>query len=96
MDSYGDDQVRLFVSSIFRLQMAMIGRIDDMLKLLYENLKGSKQHSSYSVLCKLCWSKIVNDERDTPDQILIGLRTHLIVLSHEQYKFCVYKSNEKR
>ena len=29
MDSYGDDQVRLFVSSIFRLQMAMIGRIDN-------------------------------------------------------------------
>jgi len=95
MNSYGDDQVRLFVSSIFRLHMAMIGRIDDTSKLLYEDLKGSKQHSSYSVLCKL-WSKIVNDERDTPDQILIGLRTHLIVLSHEQYKFCVYKSNEKR
>ena len=47
--------------------MAMIGRIDDTSKLLYENLKGSKQHSRYSVLCKLCWSKIVNDERDTPD-----------------------------
>ena len=28
-DSYGDDQVSFFVSSIFRLQMAMIGRIDN-------------------------------------------------------------------
>ena len=42
------------------------------------------------------WSKNVNGERNTPDRILIGLRTHLIVLSHEQYKFCVCKSSEKR
>ena len=72
MDSYGDDQVRLFVSTIFRLQMAMIGRIDDTAKLLSENLKENQQHPRYSILCQLCWSKNVNEERDAPDQILLG------------------------
>ena len=60
IDSYGDDEVRLFVSSIFRLQMATIGRIDDASKLLSENLKENQKHSRYSILCKLCSSKIVN------------------------------------
>ena len=74
MDTYdgGDNEVRLLVSSIFRLQMALIGRIDDASKLLSENLKANQQHPMYSILCKLCWSKNVNDERDAPDQILLG------------------------
>ena len=52
--------------------MAMIGRIDDTSKLLSENVKENQQHSSYSILCKIFWSKNVNDERDSPDQILLG------------------------
>jgi len=44
--------------------MAMIGRIDDTSKLLSENVKENQQHSSYSILCKIFWSKNVNDERD--------------------------------
>ena len=47
--------------------MTIIARIDDSSKFLYENLKENKQHSRYSTINKICWSKNVNEERDAPD-----------------------------
>ena len=71
MDRHENVEVRIFVSSIFRLKMMMISRIDDSSKLLSENLKENQQHSKYSILSRLCWSKNANEERDTPDHIFI-------------------------
>ena len=65
-------ELKLFVSSIFRLQMMTITIINDSSKLLADNMKENQQHSRYSIISRLCWSKNVNEERDTPDQILIG------------------------
>ena len=56
MDSYGEEQVRLFCIYL-QASMSMIGRIDDTSKLLSENLKENQKHSSYSILCKLCRSE---------------------------------------
>ena len=65
-------EVRLFLSTIFVFQMCMIARIDDSSKLRHEDIKMNPQHSNFSILARLCWSKNVSEERDAPDQILIG------------------------
>ena len=72
MEQYGDVEKRLFVSAVFRFQYAMIARIDDTAKFRLDDLKPNHQHSEFSILAKLCWSKNVNEERDAPDQILLG------------------------
>ena len=53
MDRHENVEVRHFVSSIFRLQMAMISIIDDSSKLLSNNLKINQQHPRYSIMSKL-------------------------------------------
>ena len=55
-------EFRLFVSSIFRLQLTTISIIDDSSKLLDDNMKENQQHSRYSIISRLCWSKHVNGE----------------------------------
>ena len=67
-----DVEVRLFLSSIFVFQLHLIARIDDSAKLKHSEIKMNHQHPNFSILAKLCWSKNVNEERDAPDQILIG------------------------
>ncbi len=49
----------------------MIARIDDTAKFYVEDLKANSQFD-FTVLAKMCWSKNVQDERDAPDQIVIG------------------------
>ena len=52
----------------------MGARIDDSSKALSCNLKPNPNETMnhLSVLTQLCWSKNVNEERDAPNQILIG------------------------
>ena len=52
----------------------MGARIDDSSKALSCNLKPNPNETMnhLSVLTQLCWSKNVAEERDAPDQILIG------------------------
>lgn len=76
-----DAEIRVFSSTIFVFQMCMIGRIDDCSKMKHEDIKKNHQHSEHTILAKLCWSKNVNEERDAPDQILIGaMNTHYCVI----------------
>ena len=72
MDRYENFEVRVFVLSIFILQMKMVAVIDDSSKLLSENLKENQHQSRYSIRSRILWSKIFNEERDAPDQIFIG------------------------
>ena len=69
MERFVDVEKRLFVSAIFRFQYSLIGRIDDTAKFKLDELKQNHQHTEFSILVKLCWSKNVNEERDAPDQI---------------------------
>ena len=52
----------------------MGARIDDSAKKLSNNLKLNADDSMkhLSLTSRLCWSKNVNEERDAPDQILLG------------------------
>ena len=74
MERFVDVEKRLFVSAIFRFQYSLIGRIDDTAKFKLDELKQNHQHTEFSILVKLCWSKNVNEERDAPDQILLGAK----------------------
>ena len=71
MEKHPDRPKRYFASAIFRFQYNMIGRIDDTCKCKVEDLKPNPQYS-FTLLATMCWSKNVMDERDAPDQILLG------------------------
>lgn len=81
MKNHGDPEVRLFVSTIFVFQFNMIARIDDASEMKHEDIKRSHDHSEYSILARLCWSKNIQEERDAPDQYLVGAQnTHYCIL----------------
>ena len=52
----------------------MGARIDDSSKKMWSNLKShpNERHSDYSLITKLVWSKNIFEERDPPQQILLG------------------------
>jgi hypothetical protein len=72
LEDLDDEESRCFASAIYRFQVAMVGRIDDCSKSESLNLKRNFQHSDYSIFTQMCWSKNVHEERDAPDQILLG------------------------
>ena len=69
----------------------MGGRIDDVSKFMWKNIKRhhNDKISPYAFLSKLCWSKNVHEERDTPYQIQFGAinskhcATHTMLLFKE-------------
>lgn len=71
IEKHPDRQKRYFASAAFRFQYNMIGRIDDTCKCKVEDLKPNTQYL-FTLLATMCWSKNVMDERDAPDQILLG------------------------
>jgi hypothetical protein len=65
------DNNRYALSALNRFQFHMIARIDDTAKFYVEDLKANTQFD-FTLLAKMCWSKNVQDERDAPDQIVMG------------------------
>ena len=49
----------------------MIGRLDDIMKMKFENLI-SNMNYNFALNVKICWSKNIIEERDSPVQIVIG------------------------
>ena len=74
IEAMDDDEMRLFLSAIFRYQYNMGARIDDSSKKMWGNLKKhtNDAHSLYALISQLCWSKNIFEERQAPDQILFG------------------------
>jgi hypothetical protein len=62
---------KYMIGSVLTLQWHLIARIDDMMKLKFDNLSASVHHSSV-LTCRMCWSKNISEERDAPDQIILG------------------------
>jgi hypothetical protein len=71
-----NEENRVFLSAYFKFQYNMIARVDDTAKFRLEHLKGFQQFPDFGVIARLCWSKNVMEERDAPDQILIGASDH--------------------
>ena len=59
------------VPAAVRFQYTMVARLDDTCQFKEEDLKSSPQFP-FALVCRMCWSKNVLEERDAPDQIILG------------------------
>ena len=84
--AYIDTLRRYQMPALCLFQFHMIGRIDDCCKLLKENL-GCNQQFPFVLTARLCWSKNIREERDSPTQILLGSMssTHCVLLALAAY-----------
>ena len=67
---------RHLYSSLFRFQLHMIGRIDDVSKTYVTNLVWNNNYP-HCLTAKLCWSKNVHTEVDCPFQVVMGANNPL-------------------
>ena len=71
LESYADDDRKYAVPATLKFQYNMIARIDDTANFECNDLMENAEFP-FALLCKMCWSKNVLEERDAPDQILLG------------------------
>jgi hypothetical protein len=71
LESLADDSMRYMYPTMFKFQFHMVARLDDTARLEKKDIKPCPEFP-FCLLCQLCWSKNVREERDAPDQILIG------------------------
>jgi hypothetical protein len=69
-NSNTDVDVKLGIPALFKFSLSMIARLNDSFRLKKTNLKLSSRNST--ITAKLSWSKNVREERDCPNQILLG------------------------
>lgn len=62
---------RFWLSAALTIQWQLICRVDDVMKLQFQNISGNLQHD-FTLFCRLSWSKNILDERECPDQIVLG------------------------
>jgi hypothetical protein len=82
-----NDNIRRFlVPCIIKMQYNMVARLDDVCELEMEDLKPNEQFT-FSLMVKMCWSKNIHEERDAPEQILLGAmdRRYCILLALAVY-----------
>jgi len=64
---------RYLYSAFFRFQVHLIARVDDVSKIFVADLRPHLRFH-FALVTKLCWSKNVMDERDCPNQIILGAK----------------------
>jgi hypothetical protein len=77
-----NDKERYLVPCVMNLQYNMIARLDDACELEFEDLKENEQFP-FAPLIQMCWSKNVHEERDAPEQILLGA---------QDWRYCILLS----
>ncbi|ETK73968.1 hypothetical protein L915_19155 [Phytophthora nicotianae] len=63
--------IKYLVSAVLTLQWHLIARIDDMMKMKFDSFSCSIHHPG-ALHCQLRWSKNISEERDAPEQIVLG------------------------
>jgi len=71
LETNHDIQLRYMVPASARFFYNMIARVDDTAEFKKEDLKPHTQFD-FALQVKMCWSKNIREERESPDQILIG------------------------
>ena len=66
-----DLKKKYMVPTALRFQFHMVARLDDICRFEEVDLKPNPQFP-FTLYAKMCWSKNVLEERDAPDQIVIG------------------------
>ncbi len=64
---------------ILSVQWQLIGRIDGVMKLKKSTMSFNLQYP-FSLMIKMCWSKNIQEERESPVQTLLGSMDPLICL----------------
>jgi len=64
---------RYTAAAYFIFQFNLIARLDDVMHFRYQDLTPSLEHP-FAIKSKMCWSKNVLEERDAPDQMLMGAK----------------------
>jgi hypothetical protein len=59
------------IGSVLSLQWHLIARIDDMMKLRFSDFSPNI-HQRFTLTCQMRWSKNILEERDAPEQIVMG------------------------
>jgi hypothetical protein len=70
LNAYGDITKKCMIPTACKFQYTMVARLDDTAHLKEEDLKPNPEFP-FALLCQMCWSKNVMEERDGPDQILL-------------------------
>ena len=60
------------IPAMLKLQFHLIGRTDDICNLETKDLREHEKFPAFALHTKVAWSKNVNEERDCPDQIILG------------------------
>jgi hypothetical protein len=71
LNQFDDVTRKYMVPAAVKFQYAMVARLDDTCHFKLGDLKTNPEFP-FTLLCRMCWSKNVQEERDAPDQILIG------------------------
>ena len=58
-------------SSALTLQWSLITRVDDIMKMKYQDFFHNIQHP-FALSCRMRWSKNITEERDSPEKIILG------------------------
>jgi hypothetical protein len=82
LEESADIKRKYMVTTAAKFQYTMVARVDDTANFKEEDLKPNPQFD-FTLLCQMCWSKNVLEERDAPDQILLGAmdRQYCILLA---------------
>jgi len=92
------EEVMILLLTILTIQWQFIGRIDDMMRLATSTVLFNSDHP-FTLYIKMCWSKNIRTERDSPTQILFAsmdpavcplLPNVYLLLHKEQYLFSSY------
>jgi hypothetical protein len=74
LEGHGDFHRRHKVTAMMKVQFHIIGRADDICNIETGDMRehAQKEFASFALQTKVSWSKNVMEERDCPDQILLG------------------------
>lgn len=72
MEEFDNDEFATFLPAFFRFQLNMIARGDDSAKFHLPDINPFHSYPNYGIIGRLCWSKNVHEDRDAPNQVLVG------------------------
>ena len=59
-------------SCILNIQWHLIAKIDDLMKIKFENITNNVQNH-FTLMCKMRWSNNITEECNAPEEIILGL-----------------------
>jgi hypothetical protein len=72
LESFADNHSQHYMHpTMYKFQLHMVAHLEDTAHLEKKDIKQCPEFP-FALLCQLCWSKNVREERDALDQLLLG------------------------